>query len=620
VAREEPAPSIAELRAFLKEQLPEYMVPAAMVTLPALPLTSNGKLDRRALPSPEPNRAAPPAAPRTPTEQTLAAIWADVLGLDRVGPDDSFFDLGGDSILGILIVARASQAGLRLSLKQLFQHETLADLASVAESTTATTAEQGLVTGPVPLTPIQRWFFAQELPDPHHFNQAFLLELRQPLDPTLLGYAIQHLLAHHDALRHRFVRDAGGWQQVGSDPVGPAPVTRIELSVAPSERAGAIEAEATRLQASLDLDEGPLVRAALFDLGADEPGRLLLVSHHLAVDIVSWQVLLDDLQTVYRQLSRGEPVQLPPKTTAFKQWAERLEAYAQSSALDVELDYWLSEARRDVRPLPVDHPGSSNTKADARTVSRSLSREETTALLQEIPEAYRTQIDDVLLTALVEAFGGWTGQRSLLVDVEGHGREDLFDDVDTSRTVGWFTTISPLLLDASGAAGPADALKQVKEQLRRVPQRGIGYGVLRYLSPDADRVRRLRVLPQAEVAFNYLGRFDRLLPENALFALASESPGPLHSVRGQRPYLLEIIGLVGDGQLHIEWTYAEQIHRRSTVEGLADRYMDALRSLIAQSRSAEVGGYTPSDFPDVDLDQDELAGLLAQVGADGFGE
>jgi non-ribosomal peptide synthase protein (TIGR01720 family) len=252
-------------------------------------------------------------------------------------------------------------------------------------------------------------------------------------------------------------------------------------------------------------------------------------------------------------------------------------------------------------------------------VARSLSRDETVALLQEVPEAYRTQIDDALLTALVEAFGGWTGERSLLVDVEGHGREELFDDLDISRTVGWFTTISPILLDVSGTAGPADALRQVKEQLRRVPRRGIGYGVLRYLSPDADRVRRLRALPQADVAFNYLGRLDRLLPEDALLTLASESPGPLHSPRGRRPYLLEVIGLVVDGQLRIEWTYAEQIHHGSTIEHLADGYMEVLRSLIAQSRSAEVGGYTPSDFPDVDLDQEELEGLLAQVGADGFG-
>ncbi|MBO0797965.1 MAG: non-ribosomal peptide synthetase, partial [Blastocatellia bacterium] len=608
------APSISDLREFLKQKLPEYMVPAAFVMLDALPLTENGKLDRRVLPAPDaarPDLEEAYVAPRDPREEMLAEIWARVLGLQRVGIHDNFFELGGDSILSIQIIARANQRGLQLTPKQVFQYQTVAELAAVAETATAIEAEQGMVTGPAPLTPIQHWFFEQSLPDRDHWNQALLFETRA-LNTALLEQAVRYLLYHHDALRLRFTREEADWRQtiaVQSEELNAVatPFSVIELSGLPDAAAKSVlEATAAELQASLNLSEGPLLRVAYFDLGKQDAGRLLIVIHHLAVDGVSWRILLEDLQTAYQQLSRGEEIALPPKTTSFKRWAEKLAEYALSEGVKAEQDYWLDETRTRVAALPVDFTGAACTEASSRSVSVSLSVEETKALLQEAPEAYHTQINDLLLTALGQAFVKWTGRQTLLVDLEGHGREDIFEGIDLSRTVGWFTTIYPVILCLEKDSDPGEDIKSVKEQLRSIPNRGLGYGLLRYLSGDEMIAAALRRLPQAEVSFNYLGQLDQALPADSPFKPARESSGPVHSPRGTRRHALDVIGSIARGQLQLVWTYSENVHRRSTIERLSRNYIESLKSLIAHCQSPEAGGYTPSDFFMAELDQEGL--------------
>jgi non-ribosomal peptide synthase protein (TIGR01720 family) len=613
LTKESPAPSMQELHHFLKQQLPEYMVPNAFVLLDALPLTSNGKVNRRALPAPDttrPELAGTYVAPRTSVEELLAGIWIDVLGLEKVGIHDNFFELGGDSILSIQVVARANQAGLALTPKQLFGHQTIVELATVAGTTSVFQAEQGLVTGEVLLTPIQRWFFEQEFPEPHHWNQAMLLEVSPTLDMALLSQLVQQLLVHHDALRLRFImRSASDWQQVNALPDEEVFCTLVDLSVvSEADQRSAIEATAAELQASLNLSEGPLVRVALFDLGPHQPSRLLFVIHHLVVDGVSWRILLEDLQTGYQQLSRGQAMKLQPKTTSFQVWAQRLNEYAQSTVLEQELHYWLAQSRFWVTPLPMDYPQGkdANTAASASNVVVSLSSVETRALLQEVPQAYNTQINDVLLTALAQVFAQCLGTRYLIVDLEGHGREEIFSGVDLSRTVGWFTTVFPVLLELRQTDPPGSALKSVKEQLRRIPNRGIGYGLLRYLKEDVAITEKLRRLPQAEVSFNYLGQFDQVLSTDSRFQIAKESSGRAHSRLGSRRHLLEVNALVAGGQLQLDWTYSSNLHQRATIESLAQGFLTALRSLIAHCQSPEAGGYTPSDFPLTQMSQDAL--------------
>ena len=612
---------VADLRDYAGDKLPDYMVPASFVVIDALPLTANGKLDRRALPEPDQTRLElekfVPA--RSRVEETLARIWSQVLGVEEVGVHDNFFRLGGDSILSIQIVSRCNEAGLRVTPRQIFEHPTIADLASIAGASDAPRAEQGLVGGSVPLTPIQRWFFDQNLPDAHHYNQAVMLETREQVHPHRVEKVVEGLIRHHDALRLRFVRNSGGWQQFNADLGAEIPYLRIDLSDAEeAQREQAIERTAREVQASLNLSEGPLLRIAQFDLGDSRPGRLLIVIHHLAVDGVSWRVLLEDLQTAYDQLSRGEPIALPAKTTSFKQWSERLASYAQSDAVERELSYWADELRRNVCQPPVDRAGGANQVGSARVASMSLDPSQTQALLTEVPEAYNTQINDVLLTALCQAFRAWTGSGKLLVDLEGHGREDIFDDVDLSRTVGWFTTIYPVLLELPEAGDVGDELKSIKEQLRRVPNRGLGYGLLRYVRESDGCSELLASLPRAAVSFNYLGQIDQTLSKHSQFTLASESTGPMQALDGNRSHLLDVSGIVNDGRLSVTFRYSESLHKEETVERLCRRYEDALLSIIEHCRSEEAGGRTPSDFPLARIEQDALdqLGQLIEVDAD----
>ena len=345
----------------------------------------------------------------------------------------------------------------------------------------------------------------------------------------------------------------------------------------------------------------------LFELGAARAGRLLLVAHHLVIDGFSWRILLEDLQKAYLQLKRGQEIALGPKTSSFKQWGEGLQQYAASGKLDA--NYWLDAKRQRVPSLPRDKSGP-NTVATAQTVTVKLTPEETHVLIHKVPAAYRTQINDALLTAVAQAFRRWSGERHLLVDLEGHGREDLMVELNLSRTVGWFTEIYPVLLEVPEGAG--DALKSVKEQLRAVPQRGISYGLLCYLGSEETKAKA-RALPAADVLFNYFGQLDQVLSELPLFAMAKESTGPSHSVRGERSHLIEINGSIIEGQLQMSWTYSENVHHRATIERVAGAFVDALRNLITHCQSDAVGGFTPSDFPLARLDQRKLGKLRTLI-------
>lgn len=619
----QPAPEVSVLREHLKKKLPEYMAPAAFVFLEKLPLTNNGKVDQKALPVPDDQRpefTARFVEPRTPAEKTLAAIWSKVLRIKQVGINDNFFELGGDSILSIQIVSLARREGLKLTPTLLFTNQTIAELAAGAEAAPAAEVTSE-ATGDVPLTPIQYWFFEQTLAEPHHYNQAFLFEIAEPIEQAFLEQAFRHVTRHHDALRLRYTRTADGWHQSYGDE-GTVPLSWIDLAdLDESGRTQQLEETAADLQASLDLGKGPLWRAAYFDSGAGNPGRLLLVIHHLAVDGVSWRPLLEDLESAYHQLKAGQEIQLPAPTASFKSWATQLRKFAATEALQSELPYWKSvtDPQHTLGAngllLDVNQSLSSNTEASAAVWEVSLSAEETRALLQQIPAVYNTQINDVLLTALARAWDLWSGNRKLFIDLEGHGRENLGEDLDLSRTAGWFTSIFPLLLEVPETQTswqPGIALKSVKEQLRRIPHRGIGYGILRYLNGNED----LGARPEPLMVFNYLGQFDQVLAGSKMFRFARESSGPWHSLKQTRRHLLELNCWVMNGRLELRWTYSRNLHNAGTIGKLSDEFVLALRELINHCQSPQAGGRTPSDFPLAKLDQptiDQLVGARRDV-------
>ena len=622
VPRAGAAPDPSELRAFLKTRLPESMVPAACMTLPALPLTRNGKLDRQALPSPDFDRdvlRGDFVAPRTPAEETLARIWCDVLRLQRVGVHDNFFELGGESILSIQIISRANRAGLRLKPKDVFERATIAELAAVAGGESRPGAEQGAVTGAVPLTPIQRRFLDPEPARPAHYNHALLLLVRRPVEAAVLEAALAALHEHHDALRLRLARGAGGWSQELAAPGGGPPFELVDLAgAAPEERGRAIESRARAEQEGLDLARGPLWRAVLFRCGGDEPDRLLLVVHHLAVDGVSWRLLLEDLALACEQLAARRPVRLPPKTSSFQSWAEVLVARAGAADTLSRAAAWVARLGRAPARLPVDRPApaGSNTAAAAATLDVALDEQETAALLREAPRAWRTQVNELLLTALALGVRTWTGSPRLLVDLEGHGRDDVPAGLDVARTVGWFTAVAPVLLDLGEVAGPGEALVAVKEGLRAQKHPAQEWGLLRLLSPAGAAVDALRALPPAEIGFNYMGHFEQSLREGGLFERAPESTGASTSPDNARRYLLDVGGAVADGRLRLSFTWCTALHERASIEALGASVLAALRALIAACTAPGAGGRTPSDFPLAHLDRAALARIEARFGPD----
>jgi amino acid adenylation domain-containing protein/non-ribosomal peptide synthase protein (TIGR01720 family) len=602
--------SVSELRAHLGERLPEYMIPKAFVMLEEWPLTVNGKLDRSSLPAPDGGRAnleQELVAPRTPSEKILAAIWSEVLRLVEVGIKDNFFELGGDSILSIQIVARARREQIYLTPRDIFQHPTIEELAALAAaSTRAAISEQGEVIGELPLTPIQQWFFVQDLPEMQHYNQAVLLGLRRVLDAELLPPLLLALMTQHDALRLRFRNRSGRWHQLMAAVAEalPVPFAAKDLSAISDEDIGlAVEAEALAQQQSLDLGTGPLLRIVLFDLGPERGQRLLVTIHHLAIDGVSWRILLEDFQRGYEQLQRGETVELGPKTTSYKQWAESLAAYAESDELRSQLGYWEELLGVGVGALPVSREGGRNQVRQLRSVSQRLSVAETSALLQEVPGVYHTQIQEVLLMALAGTIQRWNGAERVLVNVEGHGREALETaavEVDVTRTVGWFTTIYPVVLEVRSGTGPGQRLKAVKEQLRRVPERGVGYGLLRYLGGQ------LSGAAEAQISFNYLGQLDQVVSETGWLSAAVEGTGIGRSPKGTRKYLVEVSALVAAGQLQVSWSYSEELHDAIEIERVAQWYVDELRAVLKHCGEAGAGGYSPSDFPLAGLVQEQL--------------
>ncbi len=594
-------PSPAELNLFLQSRLPDHMIPGVYVFLDSFPLNPSGKIDRAALPEPELPPAEDFAPPQNETEAALAELWAELLGLPQIGCEDNLFELGCDSILIIQFVSRAQAKGFYFLPRHVFEAPIVRELARLAASKKPVQAEQGIVTGEAPLTPIQRWLFENHRVNPHYYNQLALLETARALRPDLLEQTLEHLLRHHDALRSRFEPQPAGWIQRFIEPHSAAGLVYTEdlSALPPQTQTERLQAVSRELQSGFDLRFGPLLRLAAFDFGTSR--KVLFIVHHIVVDFISWQVLVSDFWTVYDALAQGRIPRLPEKSASFKTWARWLSESARRAETLAELEYWLEIGKQPVKPLPVDFPEgrAKNKVADAAWVEVSLSVEETRALLQDAPGAYRTQINDMLLSALAQAFCEWTGESSLLINLEGHGRES--DELELSRTVGWFTSLFPVRLHVPRGDEGA-LLKLVKEQLLRIPRKGVNYGALRYLNPETSL--RLAALPKPEVCFNYTGQLKTVSVQvlNAAWTSPEE----------ELDYLFDAQAALAEDRLVVSWTYNQNLYARETVETLAGNFIRALRRLIAHCLAPQTGGYTPGDFPLCRLSQAELDRLIGR--------
>ncbi|MDQ3404301.1 MAG: amino acid adenylation domain-containing protein, partial [Actinomycetota bacterium] len=601
----------AVLRAHIGAMLPEYMVPAAFVTLDALPLNPNGKLDRRALPDPEFTGGAGRAAV-TELEALLCGLFADVLGVAEVGPEDGFFDLGGDSIVSIQLSARAREAGIALTPRQVFDNPTPERLAAVARLAVQREREADGTGTVVPL-PIVRWL-RERGQAIDAVNQSIVVRTPSGLRFPDLLTGVRALLEHHDALRLRVIQPAESvdW---GLEVLPPHAVAAEECvrHVRATADDSLIAVVAGTEVGALRPDIGPTLRAVFFDAGADQPGQLLLVAHHLLVDGVSWRVLVDDLAAA----CEGRP--LSPVGTSYRRWSTLVAATDRRA----ELPLW-----RDILSHPdpllatrVLDPTRDTVETEAR-LSVQLPPEITRALLTAVPTAFHARVDDVLLTALALAFAG--DRDALLVDLEGHGRQEDavgVDDVDLIRTVGWFTTLYPARLDLAGidaadamAGGLATgiALKRVKESLRSLPDNGFGFGVLRHL--DQTTAPELAALPTPQVGFNYLGRIAAGVGD---WAITGQGVAPAADRELSLAHALEITALVQDGadgpELTATWAWADELLSTADVRRVAGRWTDALRAIVAHTARAGSGGLTPSDLPLVRLDAERIAALERTV-------
>jgi amino acid adenylation domain-containing protein/non-ribosomal peptide synthase protein (TIGR01720 family) len=596
----------ADLRSFLAERLPQYMVPTAVVVMDAFPTTGNGKLDRRALPAPDLDTTAGSRAPATPVELTLGAVFAEVLRVPEVGAEVGFFDAGGDSIQATQLVAMARTEGLVFTVRDVFTHQTVAALARVArpagESTTAAVTEPG--TGEIPLLPVVER--QRRIGGPvTGFDLSATVGLPAGVDEDRLTAALQALVDHHDALRMRLVTEPGGRWSLHADEPGALRVADVLRRVDtaglsdPDARA-LIAAETAAAKERLDPVLG-MLQPVWFDAGPDRAARLLLAVHHFAVDGVSWRILLSDLAVAWDAVAAGREPVLTPVATSLRGWATRVATGDAVARHRAELPVW-QDVLRDAAPL-VD--GRADGTADEGRVTLTLSAEDTAPLVGRVPAAFRSGIQDVLLTAFGLAAGRWRARRSaaegpVVLDVESHGRhEHLVDGAELSRTVGWFTSVHPVRLDCATlpwktvteAGGDlAAAVVRTGRQLRAIPERGLGYGVLRYLDPESEP--RLAELPAPQVLFNYLGRVPVTDEETPWLPLRDDTaPG----ATGARPlpYPIEVNAVTQDGpdgpQLVANWSWAGSLLTEDDVRDLADAWFEALRAVARCARAVEDG-------------------------------
>jgi non-ribosomal peptide synthase protein (TIGR01720 family) len=612
------------LRRRLKQALPDYMHPQAFVFVDRLPLDTRGSLDAARLAVPQPKVAGARAA-ASDTERQLAEIWCEVLSLPAVGMDDDFFELGGDSILAAVIVSRASLAGLYLKPKDVFEHTTIAGLARVVSAVPQLQVDQGAVTGEVAPGPASAWFFDKVDADLSHFNQAMLLALRERPDAALMDETLRLVAEQHDVLRSRFVRSDTGWCQ-RFEPDGAVPP---RLVVAPcigpdGDTVADLWQEAiAAAQRSLDIEHGPLWTVRWLSAGTLADSRLLIVMHHLLVDGVSWSILLQDINDTYLRLQSHAAARLPPKTSSYKAWVEAWAAHARSDEMAAERSHWERFGER-LRRVLVDGDGVALMRHSLTPAARrmpagpvgscaiTLDAELSQAFRTTAHQAYGTDANDLLLAALYAGFHAWGGSRALLLDLEGHGRDPFAAAVDVSRSIGWFTSIYPVLLERHDVEQPGQLIKQVKQHLREIPRKGAGFGVLRYL---AEANPALASLPASPVLFTYLGALDQIVGTTGLYTGVVEPAPGIRSTRQARTHLLDVYAYVSGGRLTLECSFDGAAAAEDSIGCLMQHIKDALTLLIRHCCSQGAGGLTPSDVPTIDIDQDALDALLEEVAA-----
>ncbi|WP_330113822.1 non-ribosomal peptide synthase/polyketide synthase [Streptomyces sp. MUM 178J] len=645
---------LGAVRTHLRSVLPAHMLPSVLMELERIPLTVNGKIDRAALPEPRQQESAPAAQPTAGApapsadgdpQALLCRVIAEVLGLAEVGADDNFFALGGDSITAIQVASRARAAGVVLTPRDIFRHQSVGELVPAIRPVpdsgpAATVADDGV--GAIPGTPVIRWLHQLGGPSAG-LNQSVLLRVPADLGQRALTGALQSVLDRHDVLRSRLTGTELGlpWN-LETGPRGSTAaadcLTRVELPAAGADDVAAlVSAHGEEARRRLDPQNGVMLQVVWFDAGPDAQGLLLVLLHHLVVDGVSWRILLPDLVSAWQAVRDGREPQPAPAGTSFRRWAQALVMEAQNPARIAELPLWRAQTQE---PDPLlgtrRRDQATDVRETAEHLTAALPADLTSALLTAVPARFHAQINDVLLTGLTLAVARWRrrwsgeGPHALLVDMEGHGREEFDESIDLSRTVGWFTSRFPVRLDPGaidldeafdGGAATGAALGRIKDQLRALPDNGLGYGLLRYLNADTAMALAGAAVPQ--IGFNYLGRVGAGAEglgdggASSGWSSASDLRVPLLPADPGMPFghAVEINAVTreqADGpRLNVTYSWPSGLFDRADIQELADLWFRALRALADAARAGEASALTPADFPSVELSQAEIDAFAA---------
>ena len=601
---------VSSIKEELAKELPNYMLPKYIMKIDKLPLTPNGKVDKRALPEIDMSKVAQTEykAPESETEKILAEAWKAVLEIERIGINDNYYELGGDSIKSIQIVSRLHSHGIKLEIKDLMKYQTIEELSKHVKYSNVK-ADQGVIEGEVYHSPIQKWFFDNKFAVENHFNQAFMFDKNDGIDEQILKKAFIEIMKHHDVLRMIYIKEDNKIKQVNRN------IENIEnmftLDVYNLENAEdyktEIEALTNKIQAGMDLESGILVKLGLFK--TSEGDHLLIAIHHMIIDGISWRILLEDLENAYGSIESGKAVVLPEKTTSYKVWVEKLNEYANSKEMLREKKYWSNLANIEIKELPKDFKKCESTVGDSKNIIINLSKGETERLLRGTSTAYNTEINDMLLCSLGLAIKEWSKNEKILIGLEGHGREEIIEDVSINRTLGWFTSTYPVILDMKNSDDIGYSIKNTKETLRHIPNKGVGYGILKYLT-DPENKKDVCFELNPEIGFNYLGEFSENNAES-LFKYSKISSGKTISEENKKLNNIEINGFVVDGELKFIFNYSIKEYKAETIEKLTKLYTKNLLEIIKHCESIRETERTPWDYGDRELSIEDLDTILS---------
>ncbi len=585
--------TVTELRQHLDKELPDYMIPSYFIQLEKLPLTANGKVDRKALPEPDGNISTGTVyeAPTNEIEEILVNIWQEVLRVKQIGIQDNFFAMGGDSIKVIQASTRLLRYGMTIENKNIFKYQTISALAPHVKKISRE-IYQGIVEGEVILTPIQRWYFENYGMNGQPYNHGIMLFRKDGFNQAVLQKVLEKVLEHHDVLRMVFREVDGEIKQYNMGMEESLfKMSVVELTDS-EDYIRQIQEEAEKTQQSIDLQNGPLFKAVLFK--TNQGDHLQIVMHHLIVDGVSWRIILEDMTSAYEQAEKNEEIEFPKKTDSYKLWTEKLNEYANSRKVLKELEYWKQIDGTPVKPLPKDYIHENICHDADGSIAITFTKEETHTLLSNVNKAYNTEINDILLIALGMAISDWTNESNVAIWMEGHGREEIIKEIDIKRTVGWFTSIYPFILDMSKKEDIGYQIKIIKEELRKVPEKGIGYSILKYMTDKTVMGENVfKLTPQ--IIFNYLGQFDTDSYAGS-FGQSEISPGNGMGKNNKRLEDIDISGTVKDGRLSMSFNYSQKEYEKSTIQKVADNYKRRLKEIMTICTGLKESELTPSDF------------------------